>query len=49
MLVQTLWLDQRGTGLSTPISPDVLTHLPTDAEKVRYLKNFRADSIGKDR
>jgi pimeloyl-ACP methyl ester carboxylesterase len=45
---QTLWLDQRGTGLSTPISPDVLTHLPTDAEKVRYLKNFRADSIVKD-
>jgi len=46
---QSLWLDQRGTGLSTPMSPDLLTSLSTDAEKAKYLKNFRADSIGEVR
>ncbi|KZP17794.1 hypothetical protein FIBSPDRAFT_746556, partial [Athelia psychrophila] len=44
----TLWLDQRGTGLSTPITPDVLSELSSDAEKAEYFKHFRADSIVKD-
>ncbi|KAF9477899.1 alpha/beta-hydrolase [Pholiota conissans] len=46
---QTLWVDQRGTGLSTPLSPDTLpAHVKTDQEIANYLKFFRADSIVKD-
>ncbi|TFK51612.1 alpha/beta-hydrolase [Heliocybe sulcata] len=45
---QTLWLDQRGTGLSTAISPDVLTSLKSDQEIADYLKHFRADNIVRD-
>ncbi|EIM83989.1 alpha/beta-hydrolase [Stereum hirsutum FP-91666 SS1] len=44
---QTLWLDQRGTGLSTAISADMLAS-KSDDEKAAYLKHFRADSIVKD-
>lgn len=47
MLSQTLWLDQRGTGLSAPLSPDTLPkNVKTDEEIAGYLKHFRADSIG---
>ncbi|KAJ7647771.1 alpha/beta-hydrolase [Roridomyces roridus] len=46
---QTLWLDQRGTGLSTTLSPETLpSRLVTDQDKADYLKHFRADSIVKD-
>ncbi|KAJ7655701.1 alpha/beta-hydrolase [Mycena polygramma] len=46
---QTIWLDQRGTGLSTVISPETLpSRLVTDEDKAQYLKHFRADSIVKD-
>ncbi|KAJ7032784.1 alpha/beta-hydrolase [Mycena alexandri] len=46
---QTLWLDPRGTGLSTHISPESLpARLATDQDKADYLKHFRADSIVKD-
>ncbi|KJA28762.1 hypothetical protein HYPSUDRAFT_61609 [Hypholoma sublateritium FD-334 SS-4] len=46
---QTLWLDQRGTGLSTALSPDTLpSNVKTDQEIANYLKFFRADSIVKD-
>ncbi|KAF7362341.1 Alpha/beta-hydrolase [Mycena venus] len=46
---QTIWLDQRGTGLSTCISADTLpSRLVTDQDKADYLKHFRADSIVKD-
>ncbi|KAF8806593.1 proline iminopeptidase, partial [Phlegmacium glaucopus] len=46
---QTLWLDQRGTGLSTPLSPDTLPpNVTTDEQIAQYLKHFRADSIVKD-
>ncbi|KAK7057658.1 Alpha/beta-hydrolase, partial [Favolaschia claudopus] len=46
---ETLWIDQRGTGLSTCISPEILpSHLTTDQAKADYLKHFRADSIVKD-
>ncbi|KAH7909081.1 alpha/beta-hydrolase [Hygrophoropsis aurantiaca] len=44
---QTLWLDQRGTGLSTPISVSSLTS-QTDGEIAQYLKHFRADNIVRD-
>ncbi|KAF9268486.1 alpha/beta-hydrolase [Marasmius fiardii PR-910] len=46
---QTLWLDQRGTGLSTPFSFETLpSHIKTDQQIAAYLKFFRADSIVKD-
>jgi pimeloyl-ACP methyl ester carboxylesterase len=42
---RVLLLDQRGTGLSTPIGP----HLPgTAQEQATYLTHFRADSIVRD-
>ncbi|PAV19032.1 alpha beta-hydrolase [Pyrrhoderma noxium] len=44
---QTLWLDQRGTGLSTPVSEELLGG-KTDQEKADYLKHFRADNIVRD-
>uniref|UniRef100_A0A0W0FIZ2 Putative alpha/beta-hydrolase n=1 Tax=Moniliophthora roreri TaxID=221103 RepID=A0A0W0FIZ2_MONRR len=46
---KTLWLDQRGTGLSTPFSYETLpTNVKADQEIADYLKFFRADSIVKD-
>jgi pimeloyl-ACP methyl ester carboxylesterase len=45
---QMLYLDQRGTGLSTPVSAATLA-LQGDAHRqADYLKLFRADSIVKD-
>ena len=43
---QVLQLDQRGTGLSTPISGGTLHDRGTAEEQVAYLKLFRADNIG---
>lgn len=40
-------LDQRGTGHSTPVSAEALTHL-NPAEQTDYLSHFRADSIVRD-
>ncbi|TEB38049.1 alpha/beta-hydrolase [Coprinellus micaceus] len=46
---QVLWLDQRGTGLSTPLSADTLpSDVKTAQEIANYTKFFRADSIVKD-
>ncbi|KAF8911649.1 alpha/beta-hydrolase [Gymnopilus junonius] len=46
---QVIWLDQRGTGLSTPLSPESLPdNVKTDEDIAQYLKHFRADSIVKD-
>ncbi|KAF9523862.1 alpha/beta-hydrolase [Crepidotus variabilis] len=46
---QTLWIDQRGTGLSTSLSPDTLPpHVKTDEEIAEHLKHFRADNIVRD-
>lgn len=45
---QTLWLDQRGTGLSTAVSYETLPSHLTDEEKAQYFKFFRADSIVND-
>ncbi|KAI5900467.1 alpha/beta-hydrolase [Schizophyllum commune H4-8] len=44
---QTLWLDQRGTGLSTPLSAEVLQG-KSDKEIAEYCKHFRADNIVRD-
>jgi hypothetical protein len=43
---QVLQLDQRGTGLSTPISAGTLAERGTVDEQVAYMKLFRADNIG---
>ncbi|KAF8892289.1 alpha/beta-hydrolase [Infundibulicybe gibba] len=46
---QTLWLDQRGTGLSTPISPECFPEGVSSGQEIAdYLKHFRADNIVKD-
>ncbi|KNZ80616.1 Proline iminopeptidase, partial [Termitomyces sp. J132] len=44
---QTLWLDPRGTGLSTPFSADLVSD-KSDEEIFEYLKHFRADNIVRD-
>lgn len=46
---QVLQLDQRGTGLSTPISGATLLDHRNLEEQVAYLKLFRADNIGFER
>jgi pimeloyl-ACP methyl ester carboxylesterase len=43
-----LLLDQRGTGLSTPVSTDTLMDFPSTEQAVAYLKCFRAPSIVRD-
>lgn len=44
---RVLLLDQRGTGLSTPVSYLSLNHMDSE-QQAQYLTNFRADSIIKD-
>lgn len=41
-------LDQRGTGLSTPLTTSSLSQFSSAQEQVNYLRHFRADSIVKD-
>ncbi|CAL5036954.1 unnamed protein product [Urochloa decumbens] len=41
-------LDQRGTGLSTPLTASSLSQITSPAKQVEYLKHFRADNIVKD-
>jgi len=45
---QMLFLDQRGTGLSTPVSKAVLGGRGDDPVQARYLQAFRADNIVRD-
>jgi len=45
---QILYLDQRGTGLSTPISSATLALQGDAHSQADYLKHFRADSIVRD-
>jgi len=45
---QMLYLDQRGTGLSTPVSAATLALQGDVFKQADYLKLFRADSIVKD-
>ncbi|MEI6858736.1 MAG: alpha/beta fold hydrolase [Shewanella sp.] len=44
---RVLLLDQRGTGLSTPVSYLSLKHLDSE-QQAKYLTHFRADNIIKD-
>ena len=44
---RVLLLDQRGTGLSTPVSAQALRNL-SPQEQAAYLKHFRADNIVRD-
>jgi pimeloyl-ACP methyl ester carboxylesterase len=43
---QMLYVDQRGTGLSTPVDADTLTKWRTVEQQAAYLKLMRADNIG---
>ncbi|KAG1746723.1 alpha/beta-hydrolase [Suillus paluster] len=46
---QTLWLDPRGTGLSTPITADIFQATQMDDKDIaQYFKHFRADNIVRD-
>ncbi|RDW78121.1 proline iminopeptidase [Coleophoma crateriformis] len=45
---QMLYMDQRGTGLSTPISASTLALRGDAQQQADYLKLFRADSIVQD-
>ncbi|KAK3669411.1 hypothetical protein LTR78_010716 [Recurvomyces mirabilis] len=45
---QLLYLDQRGTGLSSPVTASTLQMRGVDEVQARYLKLYRADSIVKD-
>ncbi|KAK9480205.1 Alpha/Beta hydrolase protein, partial [Lipomyces japonicus] len=45
---QVLYLDQRGTGFSTPISWFTLKSKESDEAKAEYLSLFRADNIVRD-
>lgn len=45
---ELLYLDQRGTGLSSPITADTLALRGSSESQAEYLKFFRADSIVKD-
>ena len=41
-------LDQRGTGLSTPVTIDTLPMISDSQKQFEYLRNFRADNIVRD-
>ena len=45
---RVLLLDQRGTGLSTPVTLNTLARFDTAAAQARYLTYFRADAIVRD-
>ena len=45
---RVLLLDQRGTGLSSPISHQTLARFATPDRQAAYLKHFRADNIVRD-
>ncbi len=45
---RVLYLDNRGTGLSSPITTNTLRTLPSAEEKAEYLTHFRTESIIKD-
>jgi pimeloyl-ACP methyl ester carboxylesterase len=45
---RVLLLDQRGTGLSSPVTFQTLAHFGSPAEQAAYLTHFRSDSIVAD-
>lgn len=42
------WLDQRGTGLSTPLTTSALSQFSSPKQQASYLQHFRADNIVRD-
>lgn len=42
-----LFLDQRGTGMSSTISAGTLARQGKPEEQAAYLRHFRADNIGR--
>ncbi len=45
---RVLLLDQRGTGLSSPITAQTMRHFPTPQAQADYIQHFRADNIVRD-
>ncbi|XP_027162054.1 uncharacterized protein LOC113762696 [Coffea eugenioides] len=45
---RVILLDQRGTGLSTPLTPSSMLQLKSAEEQASYLCHFRADNIVQD-
>ncbi|KAK4435183.1 Proline iminopeptidase [Sesamum alatum] len=45
---RVILMDQRGTGLSTPLTPTSMSQFKSPMELADYLKHFRADNIVKD-
>ena len=45
---RVLLLDQRGTGLSTPMTPQTLAGFDTAQQQAEYVRLFRADNIVRD-
>ncbi|CAN0884517.1 Proline iminopeptidase [Linum grandiflorum] len=45
---RVLLMDQRGTGLSTALTPSSMSQFSSAGELAEYLTNFRADNIVKD-
>ncbi|XP_061967022.1 uncharacterized protein LOC133690773 [Populus nigra] len=45
---RVILMDQRGTGLSTPLTPSSMSQLGSAEEIAEYLKYFRADNIVND-
>lgn len=45
---RVILMDQRGTGLSTPLTPSSMLQIKTAENLVEYLKHFRADNIVHD-
>lgn len=45
---RVILMDQRGTGLSTPLTPSSMTQMKSAEELVNYLQHFRADNIVRD-
>jgi hypothetical protein len=43
-----VWLDQRGTGLSTPLTTSALSQFSSPKQQASYLQHFRADNIVRD-
>ncbi|BFI04524.1 hypothetical protein MPTK1_1g14320 [Marchantia polymorpha subsp. ruderalis] len=45
---RVILLDQRGTGLSTPLTPTTLSQFTSAKQQASYLQHFRADNIVRD-
>lgn len=48
LIQQVLFLDQRGTGLSSTVTAGTLARQGNAIKQAEYMKNFRADNIVRD-